>query len=141
MPKWFIFIHNYMNNGIVLDDFDNTRSFTLSWLGDLYWWTKIWLVSVVFWIVWVWKYRTVFWNIVRPVIFITSNIKCCKFYEERVGKMDKRLRQKDGWISYSFSCKSCQIFGTVAKDNWISVLCLGQDLKVLYCKYNLSFAS
>ena len=40
-----------MDNEIVLADFENTRSFTLSWWGNLYWWTKMWLISVVFWIV------------------------------------------------------------------------------------------
>ena len=43
-----------------------------------------------------------FSNVVQPVIFITSNTKCCKFYDERVQEKDKRVRQKDDSISFGF---------------------------------------
>ena len=36
----------------------------------------------------------VFLEIVRPVIIMTSNTKCCKFYDERVKEKDKKSEIK-----------------------------------------------
>ena len=38
--------------------------------------------------------QTVFLDIVWPVIFMTSNTKCCKFYDKRVEEKDKNSETK-----------------------------------------------
>ena len=57
---------------------------------------------------------------------MTSNTKCCKFYDERVGEKDKG-------VFFHANVWYHRIIGYL--------LCLGQDLKDLHSKYNLSFVS